>query len=205
MEKDFEGMMFCDYAGYCKGLSCKNYYKCRGIEKEEEKENKKTLINTRIDEKDIEKYSKIIVKKALKVIATNGSIYQEVALQLILDNYIINKNTFKVVRSYIYKNYEKTELEIFTDDTEKSDAIEKTIDNTCYISFLNNNLENTKKAKKIDLKKLYSILSDTEKKIYNYYFINNMKKIDIAKMLDIKKQNITTYILRIKQKAVQCI
>ena len=222
MEKDFEGMMFCDYAGYCKGLSCKNYYKCRGIEKEEEKENKKTLINTRIDEKDIEKYSKIIVKKALKVIATNGSIYamkllenkdvntledlyQEVALQLILDNYIINKNTFKVVRSYIYKNYEKTELEIFTDDTEKSDAIEKTIDNTCYISFLNNNSENTKKASKIDLKKLYSILSDTEKKIYNYYFINNMKKIDIAKMLDIKKQNITTYILRIKQKAVQCI
>ena len=190
--------------------------------KEEKKENQKTLLNQKIKVEEVEKYSKIITKKALKVIATSGSIYaikllenkdtdtledlyQEVSLQIILDNYTINKNTFKVVRSYIYKNYEKTELEIFTNDTEKTDIIEKTIDNTCYISYLNNSNEEPKKASKIDLKKLYKVLSATEKKIFQYYFINNMKKIDIAKMLDIKKQNITTYILRIKQKAVQCI
>ena len=185
-------------------------------------ENQKTLLNQKINVEDLEKYSKIITKKALKVIATSGSIYaikllenkdvntledlyQEVSLQIILDGYIITKNSFKVVRSYIYKNYEKTECEIFTDDTEKTDAIEKTIDNTCYISFLNNNSENPKKASKIDLKKLYKVLSATEKKIFQYYFMNNMKKVDIANMLDIKKQNITTYILRIKKKAVKCI
>ena len=190
------------------------------LKKEENKE--KTLLNQKINVEDLEKYSKIITKKALKVIATSGSIYaikllenkdvntledlyQEVSLQIILDGYIITKNSFKVVRSYIYKNYEKTELEIFTDDTEKTDIIEKTIENTCYISYLNNSNEEPKKASKIDLKKLYKVLSATEKKIFQYYFMNNMKKVDIANMLDIKKQNITTYILRIKKKAVKCI
>ena len=182
------------------------------------KENQKTLLNQKINVEDVEKYATIIVKKALKVIACNGSIYaikllenkdtntledlkQEVALQLVLDDYVINKNTFKVVRSYIYKNYEKTEMEIFTTEEEE----EKATDKESYISYINSNGTEKKKATKIDLKKLYKKLSETEKKIYQYYFINNMKKIDIAKMLDIKKQNITTYILRIKQKAVQCI
>lgn len=180
--------------------------------------NKKTLLNQKINVEDVEKYATIIVKKALKVISCSGSIYaikllenkdvstledlkQEVSLQIILDNYVINKNTFKVVRSYIYKNYEKTELEIFTTEEQEEQATE----NASYISYINSNGTEKKKATKIDLKKLYNILSATEKKIFQYYFINNMKKIDIAKMLDIKKQNITTYILRIKQKAGQCI
>ena len=179
--------------------------------------NQKTLLNSKIEVNELEKYSKIIVKKALKVISCSGSIYalkllenkdtdtledlqQEVALQLVLDNYIINKNTFKVVRSYIYKNYEKTEMEIFTTEEQEEQATEQ----ASYMSFLNNNSENPKKASKIDLKKLYKVLSATEKKIFQYYFINNMKKIDIAKMLDIKKQNITTYILRIKEKTLKC-
>lgn len=185
-------------------------------------ENQKTLLNTKIKVEELEKYSKIITKKALKVISCSGSIYalkllenkdtdtledlyQEVALQLILDNYIVTKNSYKIIRSYMYRNYEKTECEIFTDDTEKTDAIEKTIDNTCYISYLNNSNEEPKKAKKINVRKLYQKLSATEKKVFQYYFINNMKQKDISKMLDIKKQNITTYILRIKKKAVKCI
>ena len=182
------------------------------------KENQKTLLNTRIKPEDVEKYATIIVKKALKVISCSGSIYaikllegkdvntledlkQEVALQLVLDNYIINKNTFKVVRSYIYNNYEKTEVEIFTSEENQEIAENQ----ASYISFLSNSNENTKKASKINLKKLYKKLSETEKKIFQYYFMNNMKQKNIAEMLDIKKQNITTYILRIKQKAVQCI
>lgn len=190
--------------------------------KEEKKENQKTLLNQKIKVEEVEKYSKIITKKALKVISCSGSVYalklledrdldtledlyQEVGLQIILDDYIITKNSFKVVRSFIYRNFEKTELEIFTNDTEKTDIIEKTIDNTCYISYLDNSNEEPKKASKIDLKKLYKVLSDTEKNIFQYYFVNNMKQKDIAKMLDIKKQNITTYINRIKQKAVKCI
>lgn len=188
------------------------------FKKEEKKEKQKTLINSKIEVQDLEKYSKIITKKALKVIATSGSIYaikllenkdtdtledlyQEVSLQIILDNYTINKNTFKVVRSYIYKNYEKTELEIFTTEEQEEQATEQ----VSYISYINSNGTEKKKASKIDLKKLYNILSGTEKNIFQYYFINNMKKIDIANMLDIKKQNITTYINRIKQKAVKCI
>lgn len=182
------------------------------------KENQKTLLNQKINVEDVEKYATIIVKKALKVISCSGSIYaikllenkdvdtlkdlqQEVALQLVLDNYTINKNTFKVVRSYIYKNYEKTELEIFT-----SEENQETAENQAsYVSFLSNSNEDAKKASKIDLKKLYSILSETEKKVYYYYFINNMKQKNIAEMLDIKKQNITTYINRIKQKTVECL
>lgn len=182
------------------------------------KENQKTLINSKIKVQDLEKISKIITKKALKIIACNGSIYaikllenkdvdtlkdlqQEVALQIVLDNYVINKNTYKVVRSYIYKNYEKTEVEIFTTEENQETAENQ----ASYLSFINNNSENPKKASKINVKKLLSILSDTEKKIYNYYFINNMKQKNIAEMLDVKKQTITSYIKRIKQKAVQCI
>ena len=182
---------------------------------EKEKENKKTLINTKIQEEDIGQYSKIIVKKALKVMACSGSMYaiellegkdietlkdleQEVALQIILDNYIINKNTFKVVRSYIYRNYEKTETELFTDETEKA------TEHSFYISYITEETEK-KKANKIDLKKLYNILSETEKKIFQYYFINNMKQKDIVKMFDIDKRNISTYIKRIKQKAVESL
>ena len=214
--------MFCDLTGYCKGTSCPRYYECHGLEKKEKKEEKKTLLNSKIEIQDLEKYSKIITKKALKVISCSGSIYalkllenkdldtledlyQEVTLQIVLDGYIITKNAFRVVRSFIYHNFEKTEVEIFADDTDKTNKIEKTIDDTCYISYLNNSNEEPKKASKIDLKKLYKVLSATEKKIFQYYFINNMKKIDIANMLDIKKQNITTYITRIKQKAVKCI
>lgn len=210
--------MYCDKYGVCKGMNCPNYNRCKGLDVKKE-ENKKTLLNTRINAEEVEKYAKIIVKKALKVISCSGSIYalkllenkdintledlqQEVALQLILDDYVINKNTFKVVRSYIYKNYEKTEIELFTSEENQENAEE----HASYISFLSNsNGTEKKKATKIDLKKLYKKLSTTEKKIFQYYFINNMKKIEIAKMLDIKKQNITTYILRIKQKAVQCI
>lgn len=180
--------------------------------------NKKTLLNQKINVEDLEKFSRIITKKALKVISCSGSIYaikllenkdidtlndlyQEVALQIVLDGYVVTKNAYKVVRSYIYRNYEKTECEIFT-----SEENQETAENQAsYISFLSNSNENTKKASKIDLKKLYKKLSTTEKKIFQYYFINNMKQKNIAEMLDIKKQNITTYILRIKQKTVKCI
>ena len=182
------------------------------------KENQKTLLNSKIEVQDLEKISKIITKKALKIIACSGSIYaikllenkdintledlqQEVALQIVLDGYVVTKNAFKVVRSYIYKNYEKTECEIFTTEENQETAENQ----ASYLSFINNNSENPKKASKINIKKLLSFLSNTEKKIYNYYFINNMKQKNIAEMLDVKTQTITTNIKRIKQKAVQCI
>lgn len=183
------------------------------------KENQKTLINSRIEVQELEKYSKIITKKSLRVIACNGSIYalkllenrdldtlndlyQEVSLQIVLDDYVITRNAYKIVRKYIYNNYEKNECEIFT--TEENQELKE--NQASYISYLSNsNKENPKKATRIDTNKLYELLSDTEKKIYNFYFINNMKQIEISKMLDIKKQNITTYINRIKQKAVKCI
>lgn len=209
--------MYCDKYGVCKGMNCPNYNKCKGLDTKKE-ENKKTLLNTRINAEDVEKYAKIIVKKALKVISCSGSIYaikllenkdvntledlqQEVALQLVLDNYTINKNTFKVVRSYIYKNYEKTEVEIFTTEEQEEQATE----NASYISYINSNGTEKQKASKIDLKKLYKVLSATEKKIFKYYFINNMKQKDIAKMTETTKSNINILIKRIKQKAIQCI
>ena len=185
------------------------------------KENQKTLINTKVKVEELEKISKIITRKSLKVVACSGSIYalkllenrdldtlndlyQEVSLQIILDDYVITRNAYKVVRKYIYNNYEKNNVELFFEN-ENENVIDDTINKNCYISYINNSNEESKKATKIDTNKLYELLSDTEKKIYHYYFINNMKQVDIGKMLELKKQNITTYINRIKQKAVKCI
>lgn len=210
--------MYCDKYGVCKGMSCPNYNRCKGLDTTKKEENKKTLLNERIKEEELTKYCDIIVKKALKVISCSGSIYaikllenkdvdtledlkQEVAIQIILDNYTITKNAFKVVRSYIYKNYEKTEIEIFTDETEQEKAEEK----ASYISFLNNNNEEIKRSQRINEKELQKKLSETEKKVFLYYFKNNMKQIEVAKMLDIKKQTISVLIRRIKEKANKCI
>ena len=190
-----------------------------------EKENKKTLINTKIGKEDIEKYSKIILKKALKVIACNGSIYalkllenkdietlkdlqQEVATQIILDGYVVTKNAYHIVRKYMYYNYEKTPLEIFTNNgvEEKENIIDKTIEKNCYLSYMNNNNSTElKKAKKIDLKKLYNLLSETEKKIFQYYIINNVNQIQVAKILDIKRNAVNVYKSRILKKAEKCL
>lgn len=210
--------------------------------------NKKTLINSKIEVEDLEKYSKIIVKKALKVLACSGenaeivgeekkkkekqgkkkkgfNIYalmllenkdletlkdlqQEVAIQIILDNYTITKNAYHIIRKYLYDNYEKTPLEIFTNsgEEEKENIIDKTIDNTCYLSYMNNNNEKElKKAKKIDLKKLYSMLSETEKKIFQYYIINNISQIKVADILDIKRNAVNVYKTRILKKAEKCL
>ena len=210
--------------------------------------NKKTLINSKIAVEDLEKYSKIIVKKALKVLSCSGgnaeivgeekkkkekqgkkkkgfNIYalmllenkdletlkdlqQEVAIQIILDNYTITKNAYHIIRKYLYDNYEKTPLEIFTNsgEEEKENIIDKTIDNTCYLSYMNNNNEKElKKAKKIDLKKLYSMLSETEKKVFQYYIINNISQIKVADILDIKRNAVNVYKTRILKKAEKCL
>lgn len=216
--------MFCDFNGYCKGMSCSKYYECHGLEKKKKKEeNKKTLINSKIKVEELEKTSEIIMKKSLKVISCSGSIYalkllenkdidtlkdlkQEVSLQIILDNYTITKNAYKVVRKYLYNNYEKNNVELFFDNNNDDDIIDKTVEKNCYISYINENSDGElKKANKIDTKKLYELLSDTEKKIYYYYFINNMKQCKIAEMLELKKQNLTTYIKRIKEKSIKCV
>lgn len=180
--------------------------------------NKKTLINTKIQEEDIEKYSKIIVKKALSVIACKGSIYaikllenkdmdtledlrQEVAIQIMLDNYVITRNSYKTVRKFLYDNYEKTEIEIFTTEEKQEEKEEQ----ASFISYINNNNEEMKKPKRIDFEKLQQKLSKTEKKIFQYYFINNMQQVNIAKMTDTTKSNINILIKRIKKKAVECL
>lgn len=215
-----------------------------------EEKTKKTLLNQKIGEEELEKYSSIIVKKALKVLSCSGSnaelvekekkttkkttkkstnkglnIYalmllekkdldtledlkQEVAIQIILDNYTITKNAYHIVRKYIYNNYEKTPLEIFTENgiEEKNDVIEKTIDNTCYLSYMNNNNDKElKKAKKIDLKKLYNMLSETEQKVFQYYIINNIKQVQVANILDIKRNAVNVYKTRILKKAEKCL
>lgn len=189
------------------------------------KENKKTLINTKIEVQDLEKYSKIILKKALKVIACSGSIYalkllenkdidtlkdlqQEVSTQIILDGYVVTKNAYHIVRKYMYHNYEKTPLEIFTNNgvEEKENIIEKTIEKSCYLSYMNNNNDKElKKAKKIDLKKLYNLLSETEKKVFKYYIVNNINQIQVAKILDIKRNAVNVYKSRILKKAEKCL
>lgn len=143
-----------------------------------------------------------------KDIETLKDLQQEVAIQIILDNYTITKNAYHIIRKYLYDNYEKTPLEIFTNngEEEKENIIDKTINNACYLSYMNNNNEKElKKAKKIDLKKLYNILSETEKKVFQYYIINNISQIKVADILDIKRNAVNVYKNRILKKAEKCL
>lgn len=215
--KNYEEM-YCDKYGVCKGMDCPNYNRCKGLDTTKKEDNKKTLLNSKIRKEELNYYSKIIVKKALKVISCSGSIYairllenrdvdtledlyQEVATQLILDDYVVTKNAYKVVRSYIYHNYEKNEVELFASD----EMQEEKENDVAYISYLNNNNDEKKELKKLDTKKLYSILSDRQKEVYKYYFINNMRQVDIAKMFECGKKNINNLINDIKIKAKKCI
>lgn len=179
-------------------------------------ENTKKLIGRRINIEELEGISKQVVRKSLRVIASSTSslyihkllefkdidtlndLYQEVATQVILDGYVITKNAFRTVRKYLYNNYEKTEIEIFTTEEEE----EKILNNIFYVSYLNNNnKEEYKKRNSINIDELG--LTDKQKDIINMYASGTSCR-NIAKLLNIKSVGtVSNTIRRFKNKIIE--
>ena len=121
--------------------------------------NKKIYkIGDKIQKEDLQEVTKGIAKKAINVIATNGDkiaielqegkhrdliedILQEVATQIILNDYIISKECFKIVRSYIYKKNRDT-IELIIDNDNSTEFLDIT-DKKAYINYINNYREIT--------------------------------------------------------------
>lgn len=179
-------------------------------------ENTKKLIGRKVSIEELENISKKVVRKSLRVMASStSSLYihklleykdtdtikdleQEVATQLIIDGYVITKNAFHIVRNYLYKNYEKTELEIFSSEEEE----QKALDNASYkISFVNNNNEEMKKTCNFSIESLG--LTDRQNEIIKMY-ANGVSRYKIAEMLGVSSVGtINNTIKRIKDKIIE--
>ena len=178
-------------------------------------ENTKKLIGKRVSVEELEEISKKVVKKSLRVIASStSSLYihklleyedldtikdleQEVAAQIIIDNYIITKNAFKTVRKYLYNNYEKTEIEIFASEEQE----EKILNNVFYVSYLNNNNKEMKKRCSFNIDDLN--LTDRQREIIEMYASGTSCR-NIAKLLNIKSVGtVSNTIKRFKNKIIE--
>ena len=167
-------------------------------------------INDKIEKNEIEEVSKKITKKAIKVIASNGDkiaiellenkhkelfedITQEVALQLILNNYTITKECYRIVRSYIYKkNRDIIELIVDDDDEEKINELEK----KCYINYISNEYKTEQKTKTLKIEEL----GLTSKQIEILKMSQNLSFGEVAKLLNVSKSTVSNTIYRIRQK-----
>jgi RNA polymerase sigma factor (sigma-70 family) len=179
------------------------------------KETKKTLINSKVEMEELQKVSEIITRKALKVISCSGCIYalellegkdvntmedlkQEVALQIILDDYMVTKNSFKMVRSYIYKNKEKdgNRISYYIDNDTTG------LDNEVYCSWLHetDSKNECKEIRKISVDDLE--LSERQKEIFEMYLSGTSCR-KIAELLDISVGTVSNTIKRIKNKSVK--
>ena len=157
-----------------------------------------------------------IVKKAVNVIATSGDriafelqegkqedlkkdLIQEVATQLILNNYIISKECYKIVRSYIYKkNRDSIELIIDQDGTDDDNDFKKMYDKIAYIKYINEYKE-IKTSKQFNVNELLKGLTERQKEIiYMYAKCNSMQKV--ADLLGIKKSSVSDCIYTIRNK-----
>lgn len=179
--------------------------------------NKKIYkIGDKIEVDEILSVANGIVKKAVNVIATSGDrialelqenkhidlkqdLVQEVATQLILNNYIISKECYKIVRSYIYKkNRDTIELIIDEDGTDEGNDFKKMYDKIAYVKYINEYKE-VKNSKQFNINKLMDGLTERQKEIiYMYAKCNSMQKV--ADLLGIKKSSVSDAIYTIRNK-----
>lgn len=178
--------------------------------------NKKVYkINDKINVEDLQEVVRGITRKAINVIATNGDkialelqenkhvelyqdILQEVATQIILNNYIITKECFKIVRSYIYKkNRDIIELIIDEDGTDGNEFY-NIQDKKAYINYINNYKE-IKTSKIFNTNELLQGLTSRQKEIITMYAkVGSMGKV--AELLGIKKSSVSDAIYTIRNK-----
>lgn len=173
-------------------------------------------IGDKIEVDEVLKVSKGIARKAVAVIAASGDrialelqenkhidlmqdIIQEVSLQLILNNYIISKECYKIVRSYIYKkNRDTIELIIDDDGTDEDNDFKKMYDKIAYVKYINEYKE-IKTSKQFNVNKLMDGLTERQKEIILMYAkCNSMQKV--ADLLGIKKSSVSDAIYIIRNK-----
>jgi DNA-binding NarL/FixJ family response regulator len=178
--------------------------------------NKKVYkIGDNIKVEDLQEVARGITKKAINVIATNGDkiaielqenkhielyqdILQEVATQIILNNYVITKECYKIVRSYIYKkNRDIIEL-IIDNNGENENDFANIQDKKAYINFINE-YKQEQKSKVFNINILLEGLTSRQKEIISIYAkTNSMQKT--ADLLGIKKSSVSDCIYTIRNK-----
>lgn len=173
-------------------------------------------INDKINVDELEEVAQGITLKALRVIETSGNkfasriiehkdddtledLQQSVILELIKNNYIINKECYKIVNKmlYNYKNDKIKSVEIVVDDETNF----SNIDVNSYVEYLKNDsaIEFKEIKSKFNIDELK--LTKRQKEILNIY--SKMQSIrDVANLLNVSKRTVQTTIERIRQKAI---
>lgn len=192
-----------------------------------------SIIGKVVKNEDLYKVAEGITRKALKVMETKGNkfardiiengnyykkddfedIMQNVVEQILIDNYIITKDCFKVVNKYINNLNKFPTIKTITEngkikyikmeklEIDKED--EKDVELLNYISFLAYNdkkimMENDKKEKSKDIIEMLD-LTDRQKEILDIYSkIQNAQKT--AELLGINCNTVKTTIKRIREK-----
>ena len=166
-------------------------------------------INDKIRIEDLESVSRGVAKKAINVIASNGDVIalelqegrykdlmqdliQEVSMCIILNDYMLTKEAFKCVRSYIYKkNRDIIELIIDEDKTDVFDCLS-------YVNYISSYRE-VERSQVFNVDVLLEDLTERQREIINMYAkINSMQKV--ADLLNIKKSTVSQVIYRLRRK-----
>ena len=173
-------------------------------------------INDKIEINELEEVAHGIVLKALRVIETSGNkfasriiehkddemledLQQSVILELIKNNYIINKECYKIVNKmlYNYKNDKIKSVEIVVDEETNF----SNLDFNSYVEYLKSDsaIEFNNVKSRFNINELK--LTDRQKEILNIY--SKMQSIrDVANLLNVSKRTVQTTIERIRQKAI---
>lgn len=181
-------------------------------------ENSKKVykIGDTIKEEELQEVVRGITKKAINVIATSGDkialelqegkykdlwedLLQEVALQIIQENYTITKKAFKVVRSYIYrKNRDIIELVIDADTENDTSEFYTIQDKKAYIQYISEYYNDTKTSKTFNIDLLLENFTSRQKEILSIYAkTNSMQKT--ADLLGISKGTINNTLRRLRE------
>lgn len=176
--------------------------------------SKKVLLNERVKEEKLEEVAELVMYKALRIVEQKGSLYasvliekkdietlkdikQDVIIQIICDDYIVTRNAFRVVRKFIYNNYEKNNIDIFYNDEKieiemNKQSFEKYNKKIVNVSFM--------KQKNIDFNIEKIKLTEREREIINMY-AKGISVSEICKNLEIKsKGTVSNTIKRVKEK-----
>lgn len=118
-------------------------------------------------------------------------------MQLILNDYIISKECFKIVRSYIYKK-NRDIIELIVDDDGTDNNFYNMQDKKAYINYMNNYKE-IRTSKVFDVNILLEGLTMRQREIITMYAkIGSMSKT--AELLGIKKSSVSDTIYTIRNK-----
>ena len=185
-----------------------------------ELEKNKSLLGYVVKNEELYNISKIIVNKSLKVMECKGNMYasniytykntysldiyedlvQEVAISIIENNYIIDKNNFKIVNNYLYNNVTKIkQFEKISIESEDTNDIEL-LNYTSFLAYNNNKImiENTKKGNEKNIIKALE-LTEKQREILDIYS-KTMNAQKTADLLGLHVNTIKTTIKRIREK-----